>query len=74
MSELNTDALAVIHGFLALPNRAKLQVVDAMNEYFDSNEKEKVRAGFEASFARSRSESGESKCVCCGKVASKSAA
>ena len=36
---MDRDSIIVLHGFLALPNREKKKVVDAMNEYFDSSER-----------------------------------
>ena len=41
---MENDAIIVIHGFLQLPNLQKLKVVEAMNDYFDSMEKEVIRA------------------------------
>ena len=67
MNRLDPDALVVIHGFLALPNKTKMQVVDAMNEYFDSDEKEGVRAKFDESFAKLLAERADIECVCCGR-------
>lgn len=66
MDQLNPDTLFVIHGFLSLPNRAKMQVVEAMNEYFDSGEKEKVRARYDESFAELTTAGAKIDCVCCG--------
>lgn len=55
----------VFHGFLKLPNLEKLKVVEQINEYFDSMEREPIRAAHEEAFAKI---SFEAKiCPCCGR-------
>lgn len=56
----------VFNGFLQLPNLEKLEVVNAINEYFDSNEREPIRAQADAAFAEVRLKNPEEKCPCCG--------
>ena len=56
----------VYHGFLQLAQLEKLELVNAINEYFDSNEREPIRAGAEAEFQKLRDASGSFKCPCCG--------
>lgn len=64
---MENDAIIVIHGFLQLPNLQKLKVVEAMNDYFDSMEKEAIRAKHDAAFAGLDIDSID--CKCCGRKA-----
>ena len=41
---MNKDITVIMHGFLKLPNLDKLKVVEAINEYFDSNDREPIHA------------------------------
>ena len=64
---MTEDVTIVFHGFLGLPNLEKLKLVEAINEYFDSMEREAIRAAHEAEFAELKpSESGRV-CKCCGR-------
>jgi hypothetical protein len=63
---MKENAIFVFNGFLQLPNLAKLEVVTAINDYFDSNEREPIRAAAEAEFAEERLKSPDEKCPCCG--------
>ena len=65
---MDSDAVIVIHGFLALPNLEKIKVVDAMNEYFDSTEKEPVRAKYDELFESLGVIENEIECKCCGRI------
>ena len=62
---MNSKTTVVFHGFLQLPNLDKLELVNAINEYFDSTEREPIRAAAETEFDKLRSE-GEINCPCCG--------
>lgn len=64
---MDRDAAIVMHGFLALPNREKLQLVEAINEYFDSNERESVRAAHEELFEKIVLDEHTLECKCCGR-------
>ena len=64
---MDPESILVIHGFLALPNREKMKVVEAMNEYFDSTEKEKIRATYDEHFASLRIIENNVACKCCGR-------
>ena len=64
---MDHDAIMVLHGFLALPNREKMKVVEAMNEYFDSTEKERVRAEHEERFTSLQVLANNIECRCCGR-------
>lgn len=57
----------VFQGFLNLTAKEKLGLVEAINEYFDSNERETIRAAWEEKFANFDLNSPEKKCKCCGK-------
>lgn len=52
-----------MHGFFKLPNLDKLKVVEAINEYFDSDDREPIRARWETEFAKINLD--ESNCICC---------
>jgi hypothetical protein len=63
-----TDNVAIVfHGFLNLPNLEKLQLVEAVNEYFDSMEREPIRRENEEKFAKLGVGSEARKCTCCGR-------
>ena len=64
---MNNDIAVIMHGFFKLPNLDKLKVVEAINEYFDSDNREPIRAGWDEAFAAVESE--KYSCICCGKQA-----
>ena len=55
----------VFHGFLQLANLEKLALVNAVNEYFDSMDREPVRKAHDEEFAKLRVNE-DFKCPCCG--------
>ena len=55
----------VFHGFLNLSAKEKLKLVEAINEYFDSNEREPIRADWESKFKEIDLE--KVGCRCCGR-------
>lgn len=57
----------VFHGFLNLTAKEKLRVVEEINNYFDSNDREPIRAEYERKFAAIDWNLPEKKCKCCGK-------
>ncbi len=63
---MNKDVAVIFHGFLKLPNLDKLKVVEAINEYFDSNDREPIRAANDAEFANI--DLTASPCICCGNL------
>lgn len=63
---MNSKTIVVFHGFLQLPNLDKLELVNAINEYFDSTEREPIRSAADSEFERLRFE-GEIQCPCCGR-------
>lgn len=64
---MDRDSIIVLHGFFALPNREKMKVVQAMNEYFDSSEKERVRAIYDEQFELLCIVENNIECKCCGR-------
>ncbi len=62
-----TDNTAVVfNGFLNLTNLEKLELITAINEYFDSNDRETVRAAADERFGSIDRNSAEFECKCCG--------
>lgn len=57
----------VFHGFLNLPNLEKLKVVEMINEYFDSNDREPIRAENDTKFKELDFSAPETICKCCGR-------
>ncbi len=64
---LNESETTVFRGFLNLGNLQKLKIVEAINEYFDSNDREPIRAENENRFARIGIDSECIPCKCCGR-------
>ena len=62
---MNKDAIVVLHGFFQLPHLQKKKVVDAINDYFDSVEREPIRAEYDREFAKIQSEESSFECKCC---------
>jgi hypothetical protein len=65
MNEANTTV--VFHGFLQLSAKEKLKLVEKINEYFDSNERESIRAAAEAEFIAINGAREDLACPCCGR-------
>jgi hypothetical protein len=63
---MNSKAAFIFHGFLQLPNLEKLDVVNAINDYFDSTEREPIRAAADAEYEKLRADEPNFKCPCCG--------
>lgn len=64
---MNENTNLVFNGFLSLSNLDKLALVNAMNEYFDSNDREPIRAAADEQFGKIDLESSEFRCKCCGR-------
>jgi hypothetical protein len=62
---MNENTIIVYHGLLNLSMKEKKQLVDAMNEYFDSMHREPIRAAAEKQFAQL--DLDKTKCKCCGR-------
>ena len=65
--QLSDNATVVFHGFLNLPNLEKLTIVEAINDYFDSNDREPIRAENAVDFKETSISSPNWQCVCCGR-------
>ena len=64
---MEDNITVVFHGFLNLTNLEKLKLTEEINNYFDSNDCEPIRAEADAKFAEIQANSPEFKCKCCGK-------
>lgn len=64
---MEENITVVFHGFLNLPNLEKLKVVEMINDYFDSNEREPIRKENEEKFAKINFDAAEKTCKCCGR-------
>lgn len=56
----------VFNGFLNLQNLEKLELVNAINEYFDSNDREAIRKAADERYASIDRSSKGFRCKCCG--------
>jgi hypothetical protein len=63
---MNENAALVFHGFLNCSTKEKRQIVDAINNYFDSNDRGLIRRENEEMFSGSSRKNVEWSCVCCG--------
>jgi len=64
---MEENITVVFHGFLNLPHLQKLKLVEAMNEYFDSTNREPIRAANEEKFKSINFDAPEKICKCCGR-------
>ncbi len=64
---MEENITVVFHGFLNLPHLQKLKLVEAMNDYFDSNNREPIREENETKFAEINFTAPEKICKCCGR-------
>lgn len=64
---MNEDTTVVFRGFLNLTHLEKLKLVEAINEYFDSTDRDPIRAANEAAFADLRLIEAGRLCKCCGR-------
>ena len=64
---MTQDVTVILNGFLKLPNPQKMELVGAINEYFDElNKREAFRADVEAEFRKLRLDGQSFECICCG--------
>lgn len=64
---MEENITVVFHGFLNLPNLEKLKVVEMINDYFDSNDREPIRKENKERFAAIDFAAPEMICKCCGR-------
>ncbi len=64
---MEENITVVFHGFLNLPNLEKLKVVEMINDYFDSMEREPIRKANDEAFSRIDFDAPDIKCKCCGR-------
>lgn len=57
----------VFHGFLNLTAKEKLRVIEEINKYFDSNNRDPIRADNETQFQAIDWGTGGKMCKCCGR-------
>ena len=63
---MKENTTIVYHGFMQLAALEKLELVNAINEYFDSNDREPIRAAADMEFENVRNEAKPFECPCCG--------
>ena len=64
---MEENVTLVFHGFLNLTGNEKLQLVNEINNYFDSNNREPIREENETKFKDIDLSSPGKSCKCCGK-------
>ncbi|MGQ0540963.1 MAG: hypothetical protein ACT4O9_03825 [Blastocatellia bacterium] len=64
---MNENVTLVFHGFLNLANLDKLALVEAINEYFDSNDREPIREKNDTDFNNLDLFANGKTCKCCGR-------
>jgi hypothetical protein len=62
---MSENVTIVFHGFLNLTTKEKMQMVEAINNYFDSNNREPIRAENEHQFGEINI--SKTKCACCNR-------
>ena len=62
---MNKDAIVVLHGFFQLPNLEKKKRIEVINDYFDSMDREPIRAEYDEAFAQLKSNDPSFECKCC---------
>ena len=62
---MDENLTIVFHGFLNLTGKEKLKLVESINEYFDSMNREPIREANEQKFRELDLE--KNPCKCCGK-------
>lgn len=64
---MNENIPLVFHGFLNLTNLEKLKLVEQINDYFDSNNREPIREENDGQFQKIDTNQPDWKCKCCGR-------
>jgi hypothetical protein len=63
---MDENITTVLHGFFNLTMKEKMKLVESMNEYFDSTNREPIREANEFEFKKIEFNS-KNKCKCCGR-------
>lgn len=63
---MDTKTTIVFHGFLNLPALEKLALVNSINEYFDSMNREQIREANDKAFEELCADAAF-ECPCCGR-------
>jgi hypothetical protein len=61
---MDPETEVVFHGFMQLANLEKLALVNAINEYFDSMNREPIREAHDEEYAKLRTKA-DLRCPCC---------
>lgn len=64
---MEENVTIVFHGFLNLTAKEKLRLTEAINYYFDSNNRDPIRAENEADFKKMDLAADGKTCKCCGR-------
>ena len=64
---MEENVTVVFHGFLNLTAKEKLRLTEAINDYFDSNDRDPIRAENETNFKNLDLSANGKTCKCCGK-------
>lgn len=64
---MEENVTVVFHGFLNLKTKEKLQLINEINNYFDSNDREPIRRENEAKFQNIDLSTTAGACKCCGR-------
>ena len=64
---MNENITQVFNGFLNLTNLEKLKLVEEINNYFDSNDRETIRKEHDERFQKINVNDDNWKCKCCGR-------
>lgn len=64
---MDANTTIVYRGFFNLPALEKLELVNSINDYFDSNDREPIRAANAAAFEEVLAGKTDTVCPCCGR-------
>lgn len=64
---MDENVTVVFHGFLNLTTKEKLLLINEINNYFDSNDREPIRGDNEAKFRDIDFSARAGGCKCCGR-------
>lgn len=64
---MEENVTLVFHGFLNLNGKEKLKLIEEINNYFDSNNREPIREENEVKFQNIDLKKSGKSCACCGK-------